>query len=60
MEDVLAVYEQPVQPNRARICFDERTGPGCQLLDNVVIALPMKPGVTLKEDNDGVARSVCA
>ena len=53
MEDVLAVYEQPVQPNRARICFDERP---CQLLDEVVIALPMKPGVTLKEDNEYIRK----
>ena len=53
MEDVLAVYEQPVQLNRARICFDERP---CQLLDEVVIALPMKPGVTLKEDNEYIGK----
>lgn len=55
MEDVLVVYEQPAQANRARLCFDERP---CQLLDDVVMALPMKPDIPAKEDNDRVAGAI--
>jgi hypothetical protein len=49
MEDVLCLYGQPVPVNRARICFDERP---CQLLNDVVAALPVKPGKAVKEDNE--------
>lgn len=49
MEDVLAVYEQASQSNRARICFDERP---CQLLEDVVAPLLVKPGKAAKEDNE--------
>lgn len=56
METVLAIYERPLQANRARLCFDERP---CQLLDDVVVALPMKPDVPAKEDNDRVAGAIC-
>lgn len=55
MEDVLAVYEQASQSNRARICFDELP---CQLLEDVVAPLLIKPGKAAKEDNDGAARAV--
>ena len=53
MENVLAIYERPLQANRARLCFDERP---CQLLDDVVVALPMKPDVPAKEDNEYVRK----
>jgi hypothetical protein len=49
MEDVLMVYNRPVDLERARICFDERP---CQLLDDVVIGLRVKPGKAAKEDNE--------
>lgn len=55
MEDVLLVYNQPAAPDRARLCFDERP---CQLLDDVVAPVPMKPDKVLKEDNDGGARAL--
>ncbi len=51
MEDVLAVYNRPVDPKRARLCFDERP---CQLLEDVVIGLQVKPGKAAKEDNEYV------
>lgn len=57
MEQVLTLYERPADPNRPRICFDERP---CQLLDGVVAPLLMKPDKPTKEDNDGAARAVCA
>lgn len=49
MEDVLSVYNRPVDPKRARLCFDERP---CQLLEDVVVGLPPKPGKVAKEDNE--------
>lgn len=49
MDDVLCLYDQPAQVNRARLCFDERP---CQLLNDVVAALPGKPGKVAKEDNE--------
>jgi hypothetical protein len=51
MEDVLAVYNRPVDPKRVRLCFDERP---CQLLDDVVVGLRVKPGKVAKEDNEYV------
>ena len=56
MEDVLAVYEQKSTENRARICFDERP---CQLLDDIVSALPIKPDKVAKEDNEYVRKGTC-
>lgn len=49
MENVLAVYNQIMLPGRARLCFDERP---CQLLDDVVAPLLVKPGKAAKEDNE--------
>lgn len=49
MENVLALYNQEHPPGRARLCFDERP---CQLLDDVVAPLPVKPGKIAKEDNE--------
>jgi hypothetical protein len=49
MEDVLCLYGQPAQVDRARLCFDERP---CQLLNDVVAPLPVKPGKAAKEDNE--------
>lgn len=51
MENVLAVYNRPVEAKRPRLCFDERP---CQLLDNVVAGLRVEPGKAAKEDTDYV------
>ena len=56
MEDVLSVYGQSVQVNQARICFDERP---CQLLNDVVTPLLVKPGKVAKEDNEYVRKGTC-
>lgn len=45
----MAVYNQEPTPSRARLCFDERP---CQLLDDVVAPLLVKPGKAAKEDNE--------
>ena len=55
MEDVLVLYNREPAVGRVRICFDERP---CQLLDNVVEPLLMKPGKVAKEDNDRVAGAI--
>jgi len=49
MENVLSIYNQPVDTNRARLSFDERP---CQLLDDMVAPLTVKPGKVAKEDNE--------
>lgn len=38
MEDVLALYEEPIDPERPRLCFDERP---CLMVSNVSEPLPM-------------------
>jgi len=47
MEDVLDLYERPAEATVARLCFDERP---CQLLDDVLAPLPMKPNHPPRED----------
>jgi len=47
MEKVLDVYERLYNPKRPVVCFDERP---CQLLGDVLMPLPMKPGKVQKED----------
>jgi hypothetical protein len=39
MEDVLDLYEQPYDPKRPVICFDERP---CQLIGDAIIPIPVK------------------
>ncbi len=40
MEEILDLYEEPYDPNRPVVCFDERPS---QLLDDVRGPLPMQP-----------------
>jgi len=47
MEQVLDIYEQPYNPRRPVVCFDERP---CQLLDDVLMPIPMKPGHVERQD----------
>jgi hypothetical protein len=47
MEHVLDIYERPYDPRRPVVCFDERP---CQLLGNVLMPIPMKPGRVERED----------
>jgi hypothetical protein len=56
MENVLLVYNRPPSVGRTRLCFDERP---CQLLDNVVAALPAKPAKPAKEDSEYVRKGTC-
>ena len=47
MEDVLDLYAQPIQPQVARLCIDERP---CLLRADVLAPLPAKPSQVLRED----------
>ena len=40
VEDVLNLCEQPYDPKRPVICFDERR---CQLISDAIIPIPIKP-----------------
>jgi transposase len=47
MEQVLDVYEQPYNARRPVVCFDERP---CQLLGDILVPIPMKPGRVERQD----------
>lgn len=56
MEDVLNLYQQPEQKGITRLCLDERP---CQLLDDVLVPLPMKEGKPLREDSEYKRMGTC-
>lgn len=47
MERVLDTYEQSYNARRPVVCFDERP---CQLIGNVLVPIPMKPGRVERQD----------
>jgi transposase len=47
MENVLSIYERPYDSRYPVICFDERP---CQLIGDVLVPVPMKPGKPKRED----------
>jgi hypothetical protein len=47
MEHVLDIYERSYDARQPVVCFDERP---CQLLGNVLMPIPMKPGRVERED----------
>ncbi len=47
MEQVLDIYERPYDPRFPVVCFDERP---CQLLDDVLMPILMKPGRVQRQD----------
>ena len=57
MEDVLAVYARPYNPQRPQICLDEAAK---QLLSEVRAPLPIKPGQQERVDNEYVRQGTCA
>jgi hypothetical protein len=56
MEDVLDLYEQPYDPRRPVICFDERP---CQLIGDAIVPIPMKPGAAKKEHYEYLRNGTC-
>ena len=47
MEEVLDIYERNYDPKKPLICFDERP---CQLVGNILVPIPMKPGRVQRQD----------
>lgn len=47
MEQVLAIYEKPYDPNHPVICFDERP---CQLIGDILVPTPVEPGQARRVD----------
>lgn len=56
MEDVLDLYEEPDDPQRPRVCFDEHP---CQLLEDVREPLPMEMGRSQREDYEYQRNGTC-
>lgn len=56
MENILDLYEQPYDPNYPLLCFDERP---CQLLGEVLVPVPMKPGQVKRQDYQYQRNGVC-
>jgi len=56
MEELLDVYEQPYDPQRPQICFDERP---CQLIGDVVQPIPMQPGRVQRQDHHYKRNGTC-
>ena len=56
MEDVLDLYAQPYDPLRPVVCFDERP---CQLLGDVLVPIPMKPGRAKRQDYEYERKGTC-
>ncbi len=57
MEDILAVYERPYNPENPVVLMDEKP---YQLLDDVRESLPIKPGSTEKIDYEYVRNGTCS
>ena len=56
MEDILDLYEQPYDRLHPVICYDERP---CQLIDDVIVPIPMKPGKPGKRDHEYRRNGTC-
>jgi len=57
MEDVLAVYARPYDPQKPVVCMDEKP---YQLLDHEREPLPVRPGATEKIDNEYIRNGTCS
>lgn len=56
MEDVLAVYQQPLDPRRPLVCMDELC---VQRLGDTREPLPVRPGASAKEDYEYARHGTC-
>lgn len=56
MEDVLDLYEEPYDPARPVVCFDESPK---QLVAEVREPLPAKPGTPMRQDTEYQRNGVC-
>ena len=56
MEQVLDVYERRYSSRNPVLCFDERP---CQLIEDVLLPVPMKPGREKREDYEYKRNGTC-
>jgi hypothetical protein len=56
MEHLLHRYAQPYDANYPLLCIDERP---CQLLEDVLLPLPMEPGKPARQDHHYKRQGVC-
>ncbi len=56
MEDVLDLYEEPYDPKRPKVCFDEATK---QLIGDTRVAIPPKPGRLERFDYEYKRNGTC-
>jgi hypothetical protein len=56
MENILHLYALPYDPKRPVVCVDERP---CQLIDDVLVPLPMEPGKPKRQDYHYKRNGVC-
>ena len=56
MENILHLYALPYDPKRPVVCIDERP---CQLIDDVLVPLPMEPGKPKRQDYHYKRNGVC-
>jgi len=57
MENLLDLYMKPYNPKRPVICIDERP---CQLIGDIVVPIPMKPGNPKKIDYHYKRNGTCS
>lgn len=56
MENILHLYELPYDAKRPLLCFDERP---CQLIEDVLVPMPMEPGKTRRQNYEYQRNGVC-
>ena len=56
MEDVLDLYEEPYDPSRPVVCFDESPK---QLIAEVRTPIPAEPGTPARYDTEYERKGVC-
>jgi len=56
MEQILDIYERSYDPAYPVICFDERP---CQLLGDILMPIPMKPGRVERQDYEYERNGTC-
>jgi hypothetical protein len=56
MEEILDLYERPLEPGEVKVCVDERP---YQLLADIRPGLPMKPGYPAREDSNYERKGTC-
>ena len=56
MEEILTLYEEPYDPLYPVVCFDERP---CQLIDDILVPIPMKPGRSKRQDYEYKRHGTC-